>query len=340
MRVSVIGAGFGQQHLLWLAECPNVEVASLIFRNDRERAQRLASTFGIPLVSDSVDDAIEGDSDLLVVASPVNLHADLVERGLNAGKAVVCEKPLALDVESAHRMVRAAQASGQSNMTMFQWRFHPALRALRDALQAGDIGHALHVELQFHHDFLASHDTEFPWRHSPDQAAAGTFADQAVHLFDLLRWLTGQEFSVRGAASSVLWATRRSGNESISGGTEDVGSVLLQSQDGLLASVTTLRVTKRHRKIGVTVSGTENVARVELCPDDLSGRLEFSSAREGMTWPSGSLVNPYRVFTGAEGSDLAADIPDFADGLAAQHLLDAAASHTSVVLKLESEGSE
>lgn len=317
-----------------------METGLLIHGQNRERAEKIAAEYEIPQVSDDVREAFEGEYDLVVIAAPVNLHAELAEEALRRNKMVVCEKPLALTLESAESVARAAEASGVPNMTMFQWRFHPAFGALRDMITDDRLGRVVHVDLQFHHDFLAGPSTAFPWRHAKSQAAAGAFADQGVHLFDLLNWTTGQEYSILAAASSVVWPTRTTHTGSpISAQTEDVGSVLAQSPGGTIATVSVLRVTSGHRRLRVTVSGTDAVASVEVCPDTFEGRLDSSVPGESSSWPAGSLENPYLAFLAAGAEVTDARIPDFSAGLAAQRLLEAAAAYSPAVLSERAEGS-
>ncbi len=303
-----------------------------MYRSDRERARQVAAVHGVPWVSGDVRDAIEGESDVVVIAAPVYAHAELVERALRRGKSVVCEKPLALDAKAAEAMVRAADAAGVPTMTMFQWRWHPCFRALRDLVASGRLGRMLQADLRFEHDFLADQTTPFPWRHTRAQAGGGALADQGVHLFDLLRWLTGEEYEVRGVASSVLWDVRRSGATSLAGDTEDAGSVLLQSPGGLAATVSVARVTRGCRRMRVTISGTSCVAWAEVWPETGAGQLGSSGADSIRTWPTGSLANPYAGFLARDDAKACSDVPDFTDGLAAQRLLDVATGHSPTVL--------
>ncbi|MEV4915837.1 Gfo/Idh/MocA family oxidoreductase [Streptomyces tirandamycinicus] len=331
MRVSVIGAGFGEQHVSWLAQCPGVTVDTLIYHRNRERADEIAARYGILRLSQSLDEVIENDSELVVIAAPVHLHGELTQRALKRGKSVVCEKPLALTAQVAQAMVDASESARVPCMTMFQWRFHPAFRALRDLVESRALGRVLHVDLQFHHDFLATRDTPFPWRHSRAEASAGALADLGVHLFDLLRWLTSQEYQVTGTTSAILWGSRTVDSAPVAAETEDITSVLLQSTGGTVAVASALRVTTGHRRLRATVSGTEAVAWVEVCPDTTSGELGSSDPKHVRSWPAGSLENPYLPFLSGRTA-LTADIPDFAAGLAAQRLLDAAAAHSPAVL--------
>ncbi|MGW8994151.1 Gfo/Idh/MocA family protein [Streptomyces zhihengii] len=333
VRAAVIGAGFGEQHLAWIRDCPGAETGLLVHGGNRARAEKVAAAYGVPRVSSDFREAFEDEFDLVVVAAPVHLHAEIAGEALRRNKKVVCEKPLALTVESARSLAEAAGESGTAAMTMFQWRFHPAFGALRDLVAGGGLGRVVHVDLQFHHDFLAGPSTAFPWRHDRSRAAAGAFADQGVHLFDLLNWLTGRDHTVAAAASSVAWPTRTTtAGQPLAAGTEDAGSVLLTSPDGGLATASVLRVTSGHRRLRVTVSGTGAVASAEVCPDTSEGRLDSSAADRPTRWPAGSLENPYLSFLAPDTGAADVRIPDFAAGLAAQRLLEAAVAHPPAVL--------
>lgn len=323
MRAALIGTGFGEQHLSWLTECPQVELDSVVYATNRERAERLARRFGAVKVSDDAADATDGPSDLVIIASPVFLHAEHAARALSNGKSVVCEKPLALTAAQAQALCAAAKEHDAATMVMFQWRFHPALQALRDALRRGRLGRPVCADLQFHHDFLAGEQTPFPWRHAPGKAGAGAFADMGVHLFDLLRWLTGEEFHVAGALSSTRWTSRRSAAGTVAGDTEDTGTALLRADSGFPVTVSVSRVTGGRRSLRVSLSGDAGSAWADVCPETTAASLTSSVPGVEGAWPSGSLHNPYLDFLAPVSGTVGSHVPDFSAGLAAQRLLDA-----------------
>ncbi|MEV6690284.1 Gfo/Idh/MocA family oxidoreductase [Micromonospora sp. NPDC051196] len=316
-RVGVIGTGFGEQHLRWLANCPETTVAQLAYDTDRDRAEALAAKHHIPQVVCGGDTLVAGDLDLVVIASPVSSHGRLAGKSVRLGRATVCEKPLALTAGEAASLAAVAAEAAVPTMVMFQWRLHPAFQALRDLVRSGGLGDLVHVDLRFHHDFLVGHQSPFAWRHDRALAGAGAFADQAVHLADLLLWLAGRPFEVIHRAGYLAWPTRRTATATITARTEDVGAAILsEPASGLLATMAVSRVSAGHRAIGVTIAGLRGTAEVRLDPDNESAALLMPEGG-AMEWPAYSLGNPYSAFLSGDRN-----VATFDDGVAAQLILD------------------
>lgn len=318
---AVIGNGFGRQHLAWLAEADGARVELLCFRSDAGAAEETARRHGVARVSSSAADALTGDVDVVCVVTPVDTHVDLVRRALAGGSAVVCDKPLALTAADADAL--ADLAAGTPSMVMFQWRFHPAVEALRALLGSGRLGVVVDVTASFDHDFLASPASRSPWRHDPARAGAGALADQGVHLLDLLMWTTGHDYRVRAAVARVVHGVRDDGSGPVGCRTEDAATVVLESpQDGHSAQVQVSRVSAGLRRIRVAVRGTGACAELEIDPETTSAVLAVTGD-EPRRWPAGSLRNPYEAFLAARAG-APVPVPSFADAARAQALLDAA----------------
>jgi predicted dehydrogenase len=330
LRFIVIGAGFGKNHLQWLAECQGASIDALCFRENSVRALELAEQFGVPRVSDNPAQLIaEGNLDAVVVASPPDSHEELSRLGLDAGLLVVTDKPLANDLASAKRLAAQARASGQQTMVTFQWRVNPALRRLRDLAASGELGSIARADLEFHHDFLAGPSTSWPWRHQQSTAGAGTLGDQGVHLFDLLRWLMPGEWSVSCGTASVVWPQRRFNGAEVAGETEDIAEVLLSdAASSAQARVFSSRVSTGYQMVRVLLQGSKGVAVVHARPDDGSATLK--AYREGADSPKTSefgphSMNPYQLLISESGQrQNSAELADFTDGYLAQVLLDEA----------------
>ncbi|MFF5565771.1 Gfo/Idh/MocA family protein [Streptomyces sp. NPDC012623] len=324
MRFAVVGTGFGEQHVGWLASVPGVSVDVLCYRNDLSRAARLAKRFNIPVVdSDPLSVMRGGKIDAVSVVTPPETHEELLSAGLDAGLTVVSDKPLAVDGDAAGRLARAARVGGVPGFVTFQWRANRMLREVARMRRQGLFGRLLQSELVFHHDFLGRPETPWPWRHSRVAAGAGTLADQGVHLFDLLRWLVGEEWGVDSARSSVAFTRRSHHSGSIAGETEDLADVQLSSVSGVPARVFVSRVSA-HRQLRVELHGTRGSVVAVADPGDGSGRLQVNTrgaAGHVRDFPADAM-NVYRLILSPEGPP--ADAPTFADGARAQSLLDEA----------------
>ena len=313
MRFAVIGAGFGENHLSWLAECDGVTVEALCYRNNATRARELARRFDVPRTSDDVAKVIaDGGIDAIVVASPPDTHEELIGLGLDAGLTVVTDKPLTADVASAARLAQRGRAARA--MVTFQWRANPAFVRLRE-LCAGPLGPLARVDLEFHHDFLAGPQTSWPWRHRLASAGAGTLGDQGVHLFDLLRWLAPGQWSVVHGTAAVLYPEREFGGLTLAAETEDIAEVLLADEQGPARSrVLVSRASPGRREVRVVAQGAGGVAEVRASPEDGSATLAVSAAETVRFGPNS--MNPYRALLASNS------FADFEDGYRAQILLD------------------
>ncbi|MEV0118927.1 Gfo/Idh/MocA family oxidoreductase [Streptomyces sp. NPDC050844] len=135
------------------------------------------------------------DVDVVDICTPGDSHAEIAIAALDAGKHVLCEKPLANTVEEAEAMAEAAErarARGQVSMVGFNYRRVPALALARQMVAEGRLGTLRHVRLTYLQDWLV--DPEFPltWRLNKDRAGSGALGDLGAHIVDLAQYLVGE----------------------------------------------------------------------------------------------------------------------------------------------------
>ncbi|WP_046503618.1 Gfo/Idh/MocA family protein [Streptomyces odonnellii] len=135
------------------------------------------------------------DVQVVDVCTPGDSHAEIAIAALEAGKHVLCEKPLANSVAEAEAMVRAAEAArerGQLAMVGFNYRRVPAVSYARQLIQEGRLGTLRHVRVTYLQDWLV--DPEFPltWRLRREHAGSGALGDLGAHIIDLAQFLTGE----------------------------------------------------------------------------------------------------------------------------------------------------
>ncbi len=138
------------------------------------------------------------DIDLVDIGTPNNLHAEIAIAAAAHGKHILCEKPLALDLEQARRMQAAAAKAGVVAMICHNYRFAPAVQFTRQLIAQGKLGRIYHIRAQYLQDWIM--DPEFPlvWRLQKDVAGSGTHGDLSAHIIDLARFLVGEFESVTG----------------------------------------------------------------------------------------------------------------------------------------------
>ena len=192
IRAGVVGVGFiGVAHVEALRRL-GVDVAAVV-GSSPERTRAKAEAAGLPPAVDSLDALLADDSiDVVHVASPNHLHAEQVLAVLDAGKHVVCEKPLALTSAETAELLARAQAAGKVHAVCFNVRSYPLARQLHAMVRDGAIGAPRFVTGSYLQDWLLR-DTDWNWRLVPDQAGAlRAVADIGSHWLDLARYVTGR----------------------------------------------------------------------------------------------------------------------------------------------------
>jgi predicted dehydrogenase len=131
---------------------------------------------------------------------PNNLHAEPTIAAAEAGKHVICEKPLGRDAAESHEIWQRVEAAGVVHMCAFNYRFVPAVRLARELLEAGEVGEIHHFRGRYLQEWGAT-DTE-AWRFEKEAAGSGALGDLGTHVVDLARYLVGEVSSVAAIAAT------------------------------------------------------------------------------------------------------------------------------------------
>ena len=195
VKFGVLGAGrIGQVHARAIASVPGATLVAVADAFEAA-AQALQDQHGCEIRS--IDEIREADDiDAVIICTPTDTHADLIEAFVKAGKAVFCEKPVDLDVARARKVIETVAAENGTLMVGFQRRFDPDFRALKAAIDEGRIGEVEMVT-------LTSRDPGAP-PPAYIQSSGGIFRDMTIHDFDVARWLLGEEVETVMAQASVL----------------------------------------------------------------------------------------------------------------------------------------
>jgi predicted dehydrogenase len=134
---------------------------------------------------------------------PNSLHAEPTIAAAEAGKHVVCEKPLGRDAAESYEIWQRVAATGVKHLCAFNYRFVPAVRLARELIEAGELGEIRHFRGRYLQDWGddASLDT---WRFHPDEAGTGALGDLGAHVIDLARYLNGDIETVTGFTKTFL----------------------------------------------------------------------------------------------------------------------------------------
>ncbi|HEX4841456.1 MAG TPA: Gfo/Idh/MocA family oxidoreductase, partial [bacterium] len=182
---------------------------------DVARARQIAAEAGAELATAHPDELISSSQvDAVLIASPNDAHMAPALAAAQAGKAVLCEKPLAVSLADARRMTDVAVQADVVHMTAFTWRYVPAATLAQRLVSAGEIGRIFHVAGHFLQERWLTPDTTRLWRFDRRRVGSGILGDLGVHLFDLLEWMTGQRVvRVCAGLASFGWTPEAAGQQ-------------------------------------------------------------------------------------------------------------------------------
>jgi predicted dehydrogenase len=210
IKTGIFGAGFvGRVHLDAVRRLEFVEAAAIADTNV-EVAQRLGAGFAIATVTKNYRDVL-GDPaiDVVHICTPNAQHFSMVKDALQAGKHVVCEKPLATKIEEAQELVALATQKGLRNCVNHNLRYYPMVQQMRRMREAGDLGEILMVQGGYSQDWLF-HDTDWNWRlESKTGGPSRCMADIGSHWFDMAEHVTGLRVTALCADLKTFHATRK-----------------------------------------------------------------------------------------------------------------------------------
>jgi len=204
IRVGVIGAGLISEKAHLPAWSKLADVVEIVAVSDLkvERAEAAAAKFGVPRAVSDFRQLLEIDEiDAVSVCTPPVAHSDVTIAALEAGKHVVCEKPMAIDLPSAEAMVAASEKTDKKLAIQFQSRFHPAAQVLKKMIEDGDLGDIYYANAVYHRRRGIPGWGTF---HSRAHNGGGALIDVGVHALDMALWLSGhpKPVAVFGSAYS------------------------------------------------------------------------------------------------------------------------------------------
>lgn len=330
-------------------DVPETRRAVIVGRQE-EKVREAADALGWEeWATDWRDVITRPDVDIVDICIPGQQHAEIATASLAAGKHVLCEKPLANDLDEAREMVaaaREAEGRGQVAALGFNYRRLPALELARRLVEQGRIGEVRQARLAYLQDWLADPQAPMTWRLRRESAGSGALGDIASHAIDQVQHLLGSPVvAVRGRLATMV--AERPGPEGPEPVTvDDAAWATLELDSGAIASVEATRM----------ATGAKNALRIELYGSGGALRFDLESPNElwfldagapaetrGFTrilvtepehpylegwWPTGHVLGWEHSFV-HEIRDLLLAIdgrgpayrPDFSDGLALQEVL-------------------
>ena len=295
MRLGLLGLGrIGAFHAETLAGLPAVEelvlsdpVPALAEQAAGRLGARIAGSPGAVLAS-----GVDG----MVIAAPTGLHAELIELCVAAGLPTFCEKPVARDGDEAARLARRVADADVQVQIGYPRRFDPAFAAARAAVADGDLGVV--------HTVRSTTLDPAPPPRAYLAASGGIFRDCAVHDFDAVRWVTGQEVTevyAAGTNQDAEWFGEL--------GDVHTASAVLTLDGGALAVVSNTRYNARGHDVRLEVHGTRDSLAAGLGPG-----LPLRSAEPGVSFPDGK---PFTFFMDRLAGAFRAELAAFTEVVAA-----------------------
>src|SRR5216684_6703578 len=233
VRIGIIGAGFARStQVPGFKNCDGARIVAIASAR-RERAAEVAREFAIDHVEDDWRALVARDDiDLVSIVTPVVTHCEMTLAALERGKAVLCEKPMAMNAGEALRMNERAREAGVLALIDHELRFLPGRMKMRELVRRGEIGKVRHAQLTFRADSRA--DPNRPWNWWSDiKQGGGALGAIGSHVIDGWRWLLGAE--VREVVGNLATHIRERKDESGRARevtTDDEVNLLVRFDDG------------------------------------------------------------------------------------------------------------
>ena len=316
IKLAVFGAGrIGYVHALNAASLPSVRLEYIVDPIPSAHLDDLATKTGARVVeADTVfaDPSIDG----VIIASSTDTHAELILQSVAAGKAMFCEKPISLDFKLVTEVAEAVAKAGTPCMLGFQRRYDPNFRMVRERIQSGTSGQLEQVVM--HTRDPSPPPVEYVKR------SGGMFRDQAIHVFDMARYLLGEEIRTVYAVGGCLIDP-----EIGKAGDIDTAMITLTSKSGRFVQMNNCRRAPFGYDQRLEALCAKEVLYVENRPKDsvMIGSAHGFTSAPPMNYFIERFADAYRaemvafvemLKTGAE------PLAGMADGLEAQRLAEAA----------------
>lgn len=344
VRIGIIGAGFARStQIPAFNACEGARIVAIASAR-REHAEEVARDFGIDHVEDDWRALVERDDiDLVSIVTPVVTHCEMTLAALDRGKALLCEKPMAMNAAEALRMTERAREAGVMALIDHELRFLPGRLKMRELVRQGEIGKVRHAKLTFRSDSRANPARPWNWW-SDIKQGGGALGAIGSHVIDGWRWLLSAEVSeVIGNLATHIRERKDEKGTVRQVTTDDEANLLVKFEDGeltegatgnasmslvepgqpehrleLFGSLGALRI-EEGGELWQSKTGEGEWRRVEADRGELAEGMSEGGWARGFTTFSKRIVAALR-----EGDTTVAGAATFADGYRTQLVLDAA----------------
>jgi myo-inositol 2-dehydrogenase/D-chiro-inositol 1-dehydrogenase len=262
LRVGMVGCGFmGRTHsnafrqVSQFFDVPYRPVLAAICARTPATVQAFAAQWGYEYAETDWRDLVaRPDIDLIDIAGPNDTHCEIAVAAAQAGKMVMCEKPLGRNAAEAERMVAAVEAAGVANMVWYNYRRVPAVMLAKQLIDEGRLGRVFHYRAKFLQDWTMSADLPQGgaglWRLDASVAGSGVTGDLLAHCIDTAMWLNGGITEVSAMTETFI----RERMHTLTGqvepvGIDDASAFLARFANGSLATFEATRYARGHKAL-------------------------------------------------------------------------------------------
>jgi myo-inositol 2-dehydrogenase/D-chiro-inositol 1-dehydrogenase len=291
LNIGLVGYGFmGRTHSNAFLQAPRYfelpykPILKAVAARNEDRVKKFAANWGYESYETDWRKLIDRkDIDVIDIASPNDTHKEIAVAAAQAGKMVMCEKPLGRTADEAKAMVAAVEAAGVPNTVWYNYRRVPAVVLIKELLDEGKFGRVFHYRAQFLQDWTISQDLpqggEGLWRLDVSVAGSGVTGDLLAHNIDTALWLNGPIAEVSAMTETFIKERKHNLTGKVEPvGIDDASAVLCRFENGSLGMFEATRYARGHKALyTLEVNGEKTSARWDL--HDLH-RLQYFDHRD------------------------------------------------------------
>ncbi|WP_024368039.1 Gfo/Idh/MocA family protein [Arthrobacter sp. TB 26] len=271
LRVGIAGCGaISRNHLEAFRALDDVEIVG-VCDIDPDRARKTAAAWGVTAAVETVHELLALDLDVVSVCTPHPTHEEVVLQAAAAGVHILCEKPIAIELASAERMVNACDDAGVTLGVLFQRRFWPAAQRIRAAIDDGTLGRPImgQCSVMLHRD--PDYYSRDAWRGTWANDGGGVLMTQAIHYIDLLQWFMGDVAEVYGKINTFKHGRHIE--------VEDSATAVITFTSGAMATLEASTAASPSLGVQIRVTGeTGASASLTEFPEGSDGRVDLWAA--------------------------------------------------------------
>ena len=273
LRIGMIGYGFmgrahsnGYNRVKDFFDLEYLPVLQAVAARDAGKAQAFADRWGYKRVETDWRKLVAADDiDAIDICTPNNLHAEIAIEAAKHGKAILCEKPLSMNVAEGERMCEAVEKAGVPNTVWYNYRRIPAVTFAKQIIDSGALGRVFHYRAEFLQDWTINADLPQGgaalWRLDAAAAGSGVTGDLLAHCIDTAIWLNGQVADVTAMTETFV----KERKHQLTGKVEKVGiddacSFLCHFKNGSLGLFESTRYARGHKALYTFEINGENMS--------------------------------------------------------------------------------